>query len=237
MTQSVFLDPRQVSTADLQRMVRLMQECYENVTPEQFTADLGKKECVIVVREGGAICGFSTAMVLACTACGGPVRVMFSGDTVMNEACRGSPALPFAVARFALAKLRAAPQIPLYWLLTSKGYKTFRSLSVFFRSFHPWRGRAPSALERQVLREVSARLFNGRLDPESWVLAAREGDQRLRAGVAEISDDLRKRPDVAYFEQMNPGHARGDELVCLARFAESNLRPSILRRLEAYDDR
>jgi hypothetical protein len=237
MTRTVLLDARQVPTADLERMVALMQEYYENVTPERFMADLRKKDHVIVVWQGEQVCGFSTVVVIDCTAGGGSVRVMFSGDTVMNESSRSSVALPLAVARFALDRLRGAPHIPLYWLLTSKGYKTFHSLPVFFHSFHPWPGRAISALEREVLVAAAAQLFPGRLDTQRWILTAGASDQRLRAGMAEITGALRTRPDVAYFEQTNPGYARGDELVCLARFEECNLRRSILRRLETYGDR
>jgi hypothetical protein len=236
MMRTILLDAPDVSVDDIDRMVRLMQRYYENVTAEQFAADLRKKDGVLVLRDDEKVCGFSTLVLLNFAAGGQPIRVMFSGDTVMDDTRRNSVELPFGVARAALARLRQAPHVPLYWLLTSKGYKTFRSLPVFFRSFHPWPGREPSPLERAVLREAAARLFNGRLDSERWIIRARDGDQRLRPGVADITDRLRRRPDIAYFERMNPGHARGDELVCLAKFDEHNVRPLILRKLEAHDD-
>jgi len=45
-------------------------------------------------------------------------------------------------------------------------------------------------------------------------------------------DDRRIRdPHVAFFQQQNSGHARGDELVCLARFHPDNLKPYIRRQL------
>ena len=40
----------------------------------------------------------------------------------------------------------------------------------------------------------------------------------------------RKRPDVAYFLQCNPGYASGDELVCLCELSTDNMRP-LTRRL------
>ena len=124
--RTFLLNAEDVSTDDLQRMVRLMRQYYENVDVEQFSADLRNKDSVVLMRDGATVCGFSTVVFVDCTAGGQAVRVMFSGDTVTDEARRNSVALPFAIARVALAKLREAPQVPLYWLLTSKGYKTFR---------------------------------------------------------------------------------------------------------------
>lgn len=235
--RTVFLDARDVSANDLRRMVGLMQECYENVTFERFVADLRKKDRVVMLKEGAAVCGFSTVALLNLVASERPVRVMFSGDTVTDEDSRNSVRLPLAVARVAMARLREAPRVPLYWLLTSKGYKTFRSLPLFFRSFYPWPGRELSTLEREILEAAAARLFNGRLDSRRWIRKAEKGDQRLRPGVADITDRLRRKPDIAYFERMNPGHARGDELVCLTRFEERNLREPILGRLKAHGER
>jgi hypothetical protein len=36
---------------------------------------------------------------------------------------------------------------------------------------------------------------------------------------------------IAFFQLRNPGHRRGDELVCLARFHPDNLKPYIRRQL------
>jgi hypothetical protein len=36
---------------------------------------------------------------------------------------------------------------------------------------------------------------------------------------------------VEFFQKLNPGHAQGDELVCLARFHPDNLTPYIRRQL------
>jgi hypothetical protein len=121
--------------------------------------------------------------------------------------------------------------VPLYWLLTSKGYKTYRYLSVFFRDYFPQPNRVIATRERQVLDAFAGHLFNGRLDREFWIVRAASNGQRLRAGVADISDAKLKNPDVAYFDKMNSGHAKGDELVCLARFSDDNLTPFILKRL------
>jgi hypothetical protein len=42
--------------------------------------------------------------------------------------------------------------------------------------------------------------------------------RRVRSGVAPIDPETARRPHVAFFIERNPGHAAGDELVCLAEF-------------------
>jgi hypothetical protein len=49
--------------------------------------------------------------------------------------------------------------------------------------------------------------------------------------VAEIDAQRLADPHVAYFQAANPGHARGDELACLAELALENLTPAGRRML------
>lgn len=233
MMRTEILNTQSVPPRDRERMLALMRAHYEHVSPEGFAEDLAKKDCVAVFREQGQISGFSSLVMLRETIARTPVRIFFSGDTVMDRAARNSVALPFAIARVMLGELDREPGAAVYWLLTSKGYKTFRCLPVFFKDFHPWGNRALSGFEHGVLSAVCRRLFNGRLDQRRWILRASNTDQRLRPGVAEITESLRRRADIAMFETLNPGHARGDELVCMARFSRENLHPHILRKLDA----
>ncbi len=220
-----------VSPADRLSMLELMCAHYEHVDVAQFYEDLDSKDCVIILRHEDAVCGFSTQVLLTKTVSGHKVRVHFSGDTVIEKAHRNSFLLPLAWGRMMLAELHADPTVPLYWLLTSKGYKTYRYLSVFFRDYFPQPGRVLATRERQVLDAFAGHWVNGRLDREFWIVRAAANGQRLRAGVADISDAKLKNPDVAYFDKMNSGHAKGDELVCLARVSDENLNPFILKRL------
>ncbi len=45
----------------------------------------------------------------------------------------------------------------------------------------------------------------------------------LRRGVAEITDERLRDPNIAFFARANPGHANGDELACLTEVSRSNL--------------
>jgi hypothetical protein len=159
------------------------------------------------------------------------VKVLFSGDTVIDKSHWGSMALPVAWGRLMLSLLAAQPGVIFYWLLTSKGYKTYRFLPVFFREFQPCYNAEPTPSEKKLLRSVAVHRFGTRYDAAAGILRAEPGNQRLREGVAELDSRRLRDPHVAFFQQRNPRHAQGDELVCLARFHPDNLNPYIRRQL------
>jgi hypothetical protein len=208
-----------------------MQTYYCNVTRDQFLKDLGEKEWVILLWKDGRICGFSTQMLFKHDIEGHQIQVIFSGDTVIEKDCWRSFALPVAWGRLMLSILSDHPGQQLYWFLISKGYKTYRFLSVFFREFYPSHMKETPMMERTLISSLGRRRFGDRFDPEAGIIRASNGSQYLRPGVADVTDMRRRDEHIAYFEKANPGHAKGDELVCIARCHKSNLKPFILRRL------
>ena len=66
-------------------MCRLMQAHYEGVTEQQFLADLAAKQWVILLRDQGRLCGFSTQVLFDHPFDGGTVKILFSGDTVIEK--------------------------------------------------------------------------------------------------------------------------------------------------------
>ena len=216
---------------DIAQMCRLMQAHYEGVTERQFVADLKAKQWAILLRHQGCLCGFSTQVLFDHVFEGGVIKILFSGDTVIEKSHWGSMALPVAWGRLMLSLLRTQPDVELYWLLTSKGYKTYRFLPVFFQNFHPCCNTEPPAGGKELLQSIATHRFGNRYDPVSGILRAEPGNQRLREGIAELDDRRLRDPHVAFFQQRNPGHKQGDELVCLARFHPDNLNPYIRRQL------
>jgi len=216
---------------EIAEMCRLMQAHYEGVTEQQFLADLNAKQWIILLRDKGRLRGISTQVLFDHPFDGGAVKILFSGDTVIEKKYWGSLALPVAWGRLMLSLLAAHPGMNLYWLLTSKGYKTYRFLPVFFREFYPCHATETPAFEKNLLQSVAIRRFGKSYDPVAGILRAKPGDQRLRDGIAELDEKRLRDPHVAFFQERNPGHAQGDELVCLARFHPENLKPYIRRQL------
>lgn len=221
----------QLSDDQKVQMRGLMDRYYANVSPQDFSRDLHKKDWVVLATSGGGVVGFSTQALWDIKMGDQSVRVVFSGDTIVEEVHRNSVGVPFGVARLLGSLYRKQPDEPLYWLLTSKGYKTYRALRVFFKQYFPAQDLEPTLKEQMILERILCSRFNGHLDRDNWVLRAESRQQRLRPRFARIEKAKARHPDVVYFLERNPGYALGDELVCLAQFDPANVHRRIWRKL------
>jgi hypothetical protein len=229
------LAARLMSVVDLTRehrarMFALMEAHYENVRRATFEADLGEKRWVIVVLDPatGELCGFSTQMLLEARVSGRTIKALFSGDTIIDRGHWGDQALAHVWGRLALSLIDAYPEEELYWFLISKGYKTYRFLPLFFHEFYPRHDRAVPGPMREVLDALGGQKFAAAYDPGAVVRAGRDKD-RLRPGLADVTPQRLRDPHVRFFLERNPGHARGDELCCLAPLTRDNFTPAAYR--------
>jgi hypothetical protein len=208
-----------------------MNRYYLDVNPAQFNQDLSDKDGVIMLYADGALRGFSTWMLFEHECAGQSVSIMFSGDTITDQDYRGSLALPIAGGQLMLKKLSEHTGKVMFWMLTTKGYRTYRFLPVFFRAFYPSCRHGTPDFEISLLESLARMRFDSRFNAETCVLTAPDRAQRLRPGIDDVPPARLKDEHVAFFTRQNPGYARGDELVCLARCDRDNVRPSMLRRL------
>jgi hypothetical protein len=66
-------------------------------------------------------------------------------------------------------------------------------------------------------------------DAAEGILRATPLQYRLRAGLADVTPERLRDPHVRFFHARNPGHARGDELCCLAPLTRENFTPAAYR--------
>lgn len=215
-------------------MFELMDRSYANMRREDFERDLATKEWIILIEDGqqGKLRGFSTQTLLRHHFRGEEILILFSGDTIIDPACWGSMELPLAWGRLMIDLVARHPGSRLFWLLTSKGYRTYRFLPVFFREFWPRYDRPTPPWERGLMRNLGVERYSRAFDPRSGTIRAAAGAQRLRRRLDTFRDSIERDPHVSFFLERNPSYARGDELLCLAPLGESNLKPFIRRRLE-----
>ncbi len=174
LTTPQALDVAALGDADRRAMYALYRRYYDASSWRLFAADLAAKDHALVLRdETGAVQGFSTLAVYERTFDGRPVRVIFSGDTIVDERHWGQQALAFAWLRLAGHLKAAQPDVPLYWLLISKGHRTYRYLPTFSRAFHP-SPDAATAADLAPLRDFLARdRFGTAYDAAAGVRALR----------------------------------------------------------------
>ena len=223
-TQHIALKTEIVSVSrltpeDKTRMLWLMQAYYDSVTERQFLEDLSKKDAVILLKDQRReIQGFSTLATVRVKLDGKSLRAIFSGDTVIDKQYWGQRALGKAFLRYLFIEKLKSPFEPLYWLLISKGYKTYLMMANNFSEHYPRFERPTPARARRMLDAFYSTLYPEHYDSKTGLIESQIDACRLKPGVAGIPTALLKsNPKVAFFEQRNPRWARGAELACIAR--------------------
>jgi hypothetical protein len=206
-------------------MFALLASHFTGVDRRVFQADLAEKSSVILLEDDeGLVHGFSTMLVYDTMAPGRPVTVVYSGDTIMDRECWGSPALARTWIH-TVRQMAHTDRREVYWLLLTSGYRTYRFLPVFFKTFYPRCDAETPAAEQALLDAIASERFASHYDAATGVV-------RL-AHPYVLAEDLVSVPsgriadaNVAFFLSRNPGFVAGDELVCLTRVDDENLTPA-----------
>jgi len=204
-------------------MITLFQRFFEGVSREQFHKDLDEKGWAILIEDDdGTLRGFTTLDVYEVEHDGRTVSVVHSGDTIVDDAARGSTALSSTWIGAVNWLRRELGKEQLWWLLMVSGYRTYRFLPVFWKEFWP-SGRAATPPGTQALMHALAEERRGdRYDRKTGVVR-RASPQVLRRELRGIPERRLRDPHVAFFAERNPGHEKGDELVCLTELDYENL--------------
>lgn len=223
--------------ARVRAMFELYASNYADTSDAIFRRDLARKtHALLLMREDDSLGGFTTLELYSSNAAGQPVRVLYSGDTIIDPAHWGSPALAFEWIRFAGMIARRDP-VPLYWLLIVKGHRTYRFLPAFAKRYIPHHEFPDSPAERTILSALAREKFGDRFDDACGVVSFPTPQGRLIDELADVPWQHRRLRSVAHFLRLNPGYRDGDELVCLCRLAPDNLRPFAARVFTADSER
>jgi hypothetical protein len=220
-----FTDPQ------IEEMFALHARYFSNVTLERFRADFAEKQwCVIILDRQGRIAGYSTIELIFRETRTQPLLVLFSGDTLVAQESRNANALIPVFVQFTEYLAKKFPDHLRYWLLITKGYRTYRLLPGHLREFYPtYRCATPPDI-RKLLETLCLEKFGKRYDAARSIVCSDAQHDFLRPEFAVVPPGRQQNPDVQFFLDTNPGYRTGDELACLARLDKSNIHPSVYRR-------
>ncbi len=241
----------ELGAPEREAMFRLLARHFHGVTRTGFEKDLEGKNWVLLLEEGEGgdsrprgertagrgLVGFTTLHLHGDRDHRGPCRVIFSGDTIVDPSAWGRSRLPQgwleAVLRIAE---RDGSSDPLYWLLITSGFRTYRFLPLFWRWFFPRHDQATPPEVEDLLHRLARERFGDHFRAEEGIVRFPH-PQRLRDRLAGIPDGRMEDPHIRFFHTRNPGADQGDELVCLTRIHEDNLTPAGARVLRAVRER
>lgn len=213
-------------------MFDLHSRYYCNVRYDTFIRDMSEKDWIIILRSNDAcIAGFSTVQVLSAPIDGRPHAFLFSGDTVVERAYWQSSTLSGSFCHVMMRLIEQRPDAARYWLLISKGFRTYRYLPVFFNEFHPV-FHTPMPKEYKVLLDyICGQKFGDRYNAQSGIIESRGQGDFLKPDPAAAEQKRNSDPHIDFFLKKNPGFFRGDELACLAKIATDNFNRRLSRIL------
>lgn len=215
-------------------MFRVFERYYKDVSWEQFIEDLSDKQSLFMVIEeglaGGRIVGFSTnwKRTLALSD-GRRATFLFSGDTVVEKEYWGTRLLQMAFFWYILRAKLASPFSPVYWMLISKGYKTYLMMRSNFPNSFPSAEGSIDASTRAVIDEFYSRRFGAAYQPETGLIAFDTPHGAVKEGIAAPPPQLASDPEVRFFMKANPRYQEGVELACLAQVRFSDFPRHLLK--------
>lgn len=219
MLYTHYVKARDLQISEVLRMHALFETYYDHGPLDTFMSDLEKKDGVFLVRRkrDHTIVGFSTLGIYHFQHQGRRVTGLFSGDTIIDKAYWGTRALQSAFARKVLIEALKRPFSKQYWLLISKGYKTYLLLARNFPVYYPDHRQENTGL-KDVVVHYCEMLYPGHLDQERMVLTFGDEANCLKGDVAPITQEMRQAdPAIDFFAQRNPHWAQGHELPCVAQ--------------------
>ena len=229
---SQVLPVREIDADFTAKLYCLFASHYDNVTPSRFEADLGEKDFIVLLRdaENGEPRGFSTQQILRMQVDGRPIRALFSGDTIIDPEYWGEQELVRGWCRVVGRLLADEDKSPLYWLLISKGFRTYLYLPVFYHEFWPRHDQATPLSVQQIMDALAIRKWPQYYQPFSGLLQFPKSLGHLKSEIADVPTARADDPNVQFFLERNPTYREGTELVCLAPISLENTK-SIGRRL------
>ena len=230
LVQGTVVRVENLTNTQRDQMHSLMTTYFSNVTRSRFEADLSEKSwvCAITDSRSEQICGFSTLARFEADVDGETIAALFSGDTIMSREHWGQPTLHGTVARQLMYLADEAPNTRSFWLHLSAGYKTYRLLPACFLEFFPRYDTETPPTIRRLIKTLATQRFGSQYHEETGIVRFDEPTP-LRRGVADVNNRQSNDRDVDFFVRANPGHAAGDELVCIAELTQSNLTRAVRR--------
>ncbi len=218
-----------LSEDDYLDMERLYLSHYDGASAKQVRTDLQDKDEAILVHSQDELVGFTTLKVYEHVWQGRSIRVIYSGDTIVDRAHWGQQILAFTwIAKMGSLK-RESPDLPMYWFLIVKGHRTYKYLPVFGKSFYPHWNIDRSDL-KPLADDLAKMRFGMDYNPVTGIVEFAQSKGHLKSEIALPTEEEKTKDAVRFFLERNPNYTRGHELVCLCELSEQNMKP-LTRRI------
>lgn len=219
----------EIDEIQINQMFLLMDEVYFGVNQQKFKNDLKDKNYLLLLEDNnGVIQGFTTIKIFESAFQNKPVKIIYSGDTVISENCRGEIELMRAWWRFSYQIQKENVDMDVYWMLISKGWRTYKFFPLFLKDFYPNKSVPTPDYFRYFIDKLGEQKFGN--EYKNGIIRQKDPDF-LKVGKNDVPEHKKSDEDVQFFLKTNPEFYEGNELVCVAKLHPDNLTKAGLRLL------
>jgi hypothetical protein len=213
-----------IGLEEKQQMYTILSKYFLGTSFDEFLHDLSQKEVVIFIAKEGEIMGFSTLVCSLVTVEGADVPVIFSGDTIVEKEHRNSSGLGIEMANYFNRMRERFADRTVYYLLCTKGWRTYKVLPFFFNTFYPRVDREMPLHLKKVRDSFCQQKYKNQYDAKRGLIIAEGNPQRIRSeNFYDSAHPARESGDIDFFFEQNPNYLNGTELVCIASIDEENI--------------
>lgn len=221
-----------ISSDEIEKMFFLHSEYFANVQLKNFIHDLEEKDwCILITDVAENVKGYSTIQLIDTTFEGREITFLFSGDTLVAKENWHDNLLSGAFGHFMLYLNETYFDKELYWLLISKGFRTYRFLPVYYKEYYPVYNRETPRKVKALMDHICSKKFGASYDSQKGLVVSNGQTDYLKPQMAVIPDQRKNNPHVHFFLTKNPNYSRGDELVCIANLSRKNLKGRLADRV------
>ena len=213
-----------ITLDEKKEMYALLSKYFLGTSFTEFMDDLSQKEVAIFIEKEGKIMGFSTLVCSEVQVEGKAVPVIFSGDTIVEKEHRNSSGLGIEVAHYFDRIRERFEDRTVYYLLATKGWRTYKVLPFFFNHFYPRAEVETPPKIKKIMDGFCQKKYGKKYDTQKGLIVATGDPQRIRSeNLYDASYPNRENSDIDFFFGQNPNYLKGTELVCIASIDEANI--------------
>lgn len=220
---------RDCTASDRRQCYDLLLKEFDGVIWDDFDRDFSEKEYVMLLTIEDQIVGFSTLMFIDVEVGGQQKKLIFSGDTTVLREYRESFGFAVEMAKFFIKAIDLFPSLEIYYVLISKGYRTYRILPFYFTHFVPCYQRPITGTEQAIITAFGQKKYPLHYKADRGLIVFDGATQRLKIGSLDAERPLKSNPHTDFFFEKNPNYLLGDELICIAKICSENFTSAILR--------
>lgn len=218
-------------TEEMQKeMFALFEKYYDHVDYSRFVEHLKEKTHIFIFsdKSQNEIIGFSTIFRKSLPHVG-PGIFLFSGDTVIHQDYWGNKMLHKSFFQFLVESKLRSPFTPIYWMLMSKGVKTYMIMRKTVYESYPNYKRATPPHIQEMLTKFYKSKFPGDFKQDKGLILFKEKIGSVKSDLASPVETIIRSEDADFFLKVNPHFLEGDELACIAEIRFRDFLSYILR--------